>query len=129
MILSGPDAHEILFQPFAAKGPIRALKVAFTLVLGLQRLTYSTGDGGLLPWLCLVGTHLFESIFWWYVAVDVGVLNSISVPDLFVKLLSNRFPEDIHCFILLFFVPVIMLIFLISGPNSTKKNADNKKKK
>ena len=124
---NGPDSHEILFQPFTATGATKALMVMFTLTLGLQRLTFSTGDGGVFPWLCLVGTHVFESIFWWAVAVDVGVINTTSVPNLLIRLLTNRSPEDIHLFILLFFVPIIALIFLTSGPSS-KHNSEHKKR-
>lgn len=121
LLLKGADSHEILFQPFLASSATTALFAAFTLILGLQRLTFSTGDGGLFPWLCLVATHVFESIFWWYIAVDIGVLDNSSVVDLLVRLLSNRTEEDKHLFILLFFVPVIALTFLASGPTAVKR--------
>ena len=106
----------------------RAAFAIFTLVLGLQRLTFATGDGGLLPWLCLVATHAFETVFWWYVAIDLGYLNGTTVPDLFMKFVTQRTMENIHCFVLLFFVPFIVVTCVLAGPSSAKSTPDKKKK-
>lgn len=120
--------HDVLIVPFTESSMTRAAFAIFTLVLGLQRLTYSTGDGGLLPWLCLVATHAFETVFWWYVAIDMGYLNGTTVPDLFLKLVTQRTKADIHVFVLLFFVPCIAIICTFAGPSSAKATAENKKK-
>lgn len=107
----------------------RALFSVFTLILGLQRLTFSTGNGALLPWICVVATHCFETVFWWYVAADLGVLNKFdSVSVMVVQLCKNRTPANVHVFILLFFVPFIALICIVGGPSSSSKTASESKK-
>jgi hypothetical protein len=103
------------------------LYVMFILCLGLQRLTFALGEGGFGPWLCLVVTHAFESVFWWKLALHNDVMGGRPVQDFLVDVLSFSKAKHAHYFILLLLVPSFVLMFLLCGWTSKRVGGGEKR--
>jgi hypothetical protein len=103
----------------------RALCFTYILTLGFQRLTYATGDRQFWPWVFLVLTHVVEAWMWWTIGYHEGYLDGFeSVTDFFVAAATSSNP-DVFTKVLLI-VPVLILVFLVTGPES---NSAKQKKK
>ena len=95
------------------------LYVMFILTLGLQRLTFATSDRGFFPWLCLVVTHVIESIFWWKLAFINNIIGDQPIDAFLMDVVTFKHGHS-HYFILLVLVPSFVVMFLLAGWEKTK---------
>mmetsp|Transcript_28624 Transcript_28624/g.48336 ORF Transcript_28624/g.48336 Transcript_28624/m.48336 type:complete len:149 (+) Transcript_28624:60-506(+) len=122
-----PDPEELHTQ-FHSNPSTRALCVTYILTLGFQRLTYATGDRQFWPWVFLMLTHIVEAWMWWTLGIEAGYMDGYdSVPDFVQAAVTRKHPKAFS--MILVFVPVIIAILLISGPESGKDSSNDKKKK
>lgn len=81
-------------------------------------MTFASGGGGLLPWVCLLVTHSLETVFWWSLALHPSFnTKSLGVAKLAIEAISFKLPGAADTFILLIVVPLLVAIFTVLGPN------------
>ncbi len=74
-------------------------------------------------------THLVEAHLWWFLAIAAGYLDNTTPLALAKRLVSpNRSPAEAKLFIILIVVPVIVSIFIISGPKTAQVEKEKSKK-
>ena len=101
----------------------------FSIILGLQRIGYATieskGDKSKMffPWVCLVLTHVVETMFWYATAMNqprwqIRNSKNMGARDMFLTALLtlNSSNEGITNFILLCGVPLTTISFAFWGP-------------
>jgi hypothetical protein len=103
----------------------RALCFTYILTLGFQRLTYATGDRQFWPWVFLVLTHVVEAWMWWTIGIQAGYLDGYeSVTDFVVAVATANHAEKFSKILLI--VPVLILVFLVTGPESSSTKQKKK---
>eukprot|EP01031_Cornospumella_fuschlensis_P038529 gene38529-46833_t len=109
--------HYILPKNFIYELYPRMAYTMFAIFLGLNRLCWATGNGGLGPWLCLVTTHTTEMIFLWGTAFTSTHFNTRSVPfEEFVQKVVKFQVGSKESTIILCVVPVLVFLSIIHGP-------------
>ena len=94
--------------------------MTYILTLGFQRLTYATGDRHFWPWVFLVLTHLVEAWLWWTLGLEAGYMTGYSSVLEMVKDIATMQHAKSPFALLLLLVPVIVGIFLLTGPESPR---------
>lgn len=112
---AGPVENELQFL-YAADPNSKILYVTFILMLGLQRLTFATGDRGFWPWVCLVLTHVIESWFWWSLALQTNVIGTQTIDSFLMDVLTFKIDRpNNNYFLLLIVVPSFVVMFFLAG--------------
>jgi hypothetical protein len=102
-----------------------AVKVVFGTylsTLGIQRLSWALGNGGFWPWLCLIASHVIESVMWWTFALLPEFRRDMSIVDLCIDVVCVRSIGGVHAVIVLYLVPVLIGIFILTGPGNFIKH-------
>jgi ABC-type long-subunit fatty acid transport system fused permease/ATPase subunit len=100
--------------------PVHLLVIAFTLFLGLLRISWAVSGRTVWSWLCVILTHVIEAAYLWNLALcPHWNTNNLSLPDLVQEILAKK--HDIPSSVLLFLVPGFVLFFLLCGPNTSSK--------
>jgi hypothetical protein len=113
-------------------GTEEACKILFCtyiITLGIQRLSWALGNGGLLPWLFLLLTHLVEWGMWCAFAFLPRFRGDSTLQELFQEVLTLQSPGGPHALVVLILLPVLILFFLLMGPSQFETNTSNKKAK
>lgn len=112
----------IFFEDFT----VRCLLTLMTLFLGLVRVMWSRGRNDVFSWLYIILTHIGEAVFFWTMAHQ-SHFNVENLPSdrLIEKIFKCQIGNNMSTFILSF-VPFVVLLLIIHGPNLNK--GENKKK-
>lgn len=115
-----------LFPPlFTHNKEAHLLLCAFTLFLGLLRITWAVSGKTHLSWLCVILTHVIEATFLWNLALLPHFnTKGLALVDFAKDLITGTY--NIPSTVLLFLVPGFALFFLLCGPGLKK---DSKKAK
>ena len=105
----------------------RILYAGFICFLGLQRLTYATGNGGVLSWICLCLTHVIETVVFYALTFEAESLKNRDAILSFL-LSTIKLEKGKNNFILLILVPIIALSFIVAGPGGRSNDFKNKTK-
>ncbi|RYY81919.1 hypothetical protein EON63_14450 [archaeon] len=109
--------HYIFPKTFIYEFYPRMACVMFAVFLGFNRLSWATGNGGLGPWLCLVGTHIAEMIYLWGIAFTSTHFNTRSIPfEEFVQKVVKFEVGNKESTLVLCVVPVLVFLSIIHGP-------------
>ncbi len=119
-----------MFPPaFLTQVHTRYLSCMFTTFLGLNRLSWATGNGGIGPWLCLVTTHFTELLFLWTLAFTGQHFNTQGddLITLAKKVINFEIGTKEGC-IVLCIVPLLLFLSLVHGPKKFESFLDAKRK-
>ena len=96
------------------------LLCAFTMFLGLLRVSWAVSGHTVLSWLCVVFTHVIETVFLWNLALlPHWNTKGLTLIDLIPSIIRKEY--DVPSSVLLFLVPGFALFFLLCGPNTPSK--------
>ncbi len=120
--------HQLKLFPgiFQSDRSVYLLLCAFTVFLGLVRISWAVSGKTIASWLTVVFAHVAETLFLWNLALLPHFnKNKAHLVDLVQELVAQR--HDIPSTVLLFLVPGFVVFFLLCGPN-LKKDKDKSKK-
>ena len=96
---------------------------AFTLFLGLLRITWAVSGKTFYSWLCILLTHIIEATYLWNLALGSHFnTKGLALPDLAKDLITGTY--NIPSTVLLFLVPGFVLFFLLCGPGTKSAKKD-----
>ena len=103
---------------FVSNREVHLLLCAFTLFLGLLRISWAVSGKTVMSWLCVVLTHVIETYFLWNLALGRHFnTKGLALPELAKDLITGTY--NIPSTALLFMVPGFVLFFLLSGPGTS----------
>lgn len=107
-----------LFPPlFTHNREAHLLLCAFTMFLGLLRISWAVSGKNVFSWLCIMFTHVIEATFLWNLALCPHFnTKGLALPDLAKDLITGTY--NIPSTALLFLVPGFVLFFLVCGPGT-----------
>jgi hypothetical protein len=106
----------------------RILFCTYIITLGIQRLSWAFGSGGLLAWLFLLLTHLVEWGMWCGFAFLPKFRGDLTLHELFHEVLSLKSDGGAHALVVLILLPVVILFFLLMGPSQFQTTTSKKAK-
>lgn len=112
-ILGTNEASKILF-------------CTYLITLGIQRLSWALGNGGFIPWLLLLLTHLVEWGMWCGFAFLPRFRGDSTLNELFHEVATLQSPGGPHAFVVLILLPVLILFFLLMGPSQFQTKQKSK---
>jgi hypothetical protein len=122
-VLKNPEdtiAFQVFPSSFVSDRPTQILFLAFTLFLGLLRVSWAVSGKTFFSWLCVVFTHVIETVALWSLALSPHFNKTrLELPQFIEAVVTMKF--DPKPTALLLAVPAFVLIFLLSGPG-IKKN-------
>jgi hypothetical protein len=124
--IKGPEEDHVA-RLFVSNNATRVLYAGFICFLGLQRLTYATGNGGVIPWICLCLTHVIETVVFYVLTLEAESLRNKEAILSFL-FSTIQLEKGKNHFILLILVPIIALSFIVAGPGGRTSEHNNKAK-
>jgi Na+/pantothenate symporter len=111
---SSIQALKVYPASFVEDRSTHLIVMAFTVFLGLLRISWAVSGRTIGSWLCLIFTHVAESVFLWNLALGPHWnKNKVDIVGLFKEIIAKK--HDIPSSVLLFLVPGIALFFLLCG--------------
>mmetsp|Transcript_2477 Transcript_2477/g.2438 ORF Transcript_2477/g.2438 Transcript_2477/m.2438 type:complete len:157 (-) Transcript_2477:130-600(-) len=110
----------------ASNDIVKVLFCVYLITLGIQRLSWSLGNGGILSWLLLLLTHLIEWFMWCYFATLSSFRGDLSLNELIIEVITLKSIGGLHAFIVLILLPILILFFIIMGPGSFQSKTKSK---
>lgn len=118
--------HKVFPSYYFTDFKTKVLFCTYLMTLGFHRVSWATGGQSFGAWLCLIGTHVVESIMLWTLALETTHNKENLPPVEFIKqLVQGKAATPFDTFVLIF-VPVLVVILLIRGPPAVAKKSKTK---
>mmetsp|Transcript_10199 Transcript_10199/g.16738 ORF Transcript_10199/g.16738 Transcript_10199/m.16738 type:complete len:152 (+) Transcript_10199:30-485(+) len=120
-LIMGEDS-ELKFFPehFSSDPATKILLILFTIFLGMLRLSWAVSGRTYLSWLCVVVSHVVETVALWNMALlpHFNTENLLLV-DFVQDLLAFSGKYDELTTKILLVIPVVLAFFILVGPGVT----------
>jgi hypothetical protein len=107
---------------------VKVLYCVYLITLGVQRLSWSSGNGGLIAWILLLLTHISEFWMWFTFATRSEFRGDSTLQELLLDIVTLKSYGGRHACIITVCLPTLILLFLLAGPNQFSTTLSGKKK-